>query len=69
MRRVVIDTNIYIDWINERKHEEVIQAPGRVKHMSTVIMMELYAGASDKKDLKLLGALEKWKVPTGLDRR
>ena len=22
MRRLIIDTNIYIDWINDRRHEE-----------------------------------------------
>jgi predicted nucleic acid-binding protein len=45
MRRFIIDTNLYIDWLNAGKHESIIFQPDAVKFMSTVVMMELLAGA------------------------
>ena len=44
MRRFIIDTNLYIDWLNAGKHESIIFQPDAVKFMSTVVMMELLAG-------------------------
>jgi hypothetical protein len=32
MRRVVIDTNIYIDWLNVGRHEDVVFQRDAVKH-------------------------------------
>jgi predicted nucleic acid-binding protein len=45
MRRLIIDTNLYIDWLNAGKHESIIFQPDAVKFMSAVVMMELLAGA------------------------
>jgi len=41
MQRVVIDTNVYIDWLNRGKYEAVLFQPGAVKHLSSIVMMEL----------------------------
>ncbi|NOS82491.1 MAG: PIN domain-containing protein [Nitrospira sp.] len=45
MRRLIVDTNLYIDWLNVGKHEPILFRPDAVKFMSTVVMMELLAGA------------------------
>ncbi len=54
MRRVVIDTNLYIDWLNAGRHEAVFFEPGVVKYLSAVVMMELSAGTIAERDRKLL---------------
>jgi hypothetical protein len=54
MQRVVIDTNIYVDWLNSGQYEAVLFQPGTVKHLSSVVMMELWAGAFSPRDRKLL---------------
>ena len=45
MRRLVIDTNIYIDWFNAGRHEDILFQDNAVKHLSAVVLMELRAGA------------------------
>jgi predicted nucleic acid-binding protein len=54
MRRVVIDTNIYIDWLNECRYEDVIFQRGAVKHLSAIVLMELLAGAFSARDRRLV---------------
>lgn len=54
MQRIVIDTNVYIDWLNSGQHEAVLFQPGSVKHLSSIVMMELWAGAFAPRDRKLL---------------
>jgi predicted nucleic acid-binding protein len=57
MRRLVLDTNLYIDWLNAGDHEEIVFLPGAVKFLSAVVMMELFAGAFSVRDRKLLQGL------------
>lgn len=45
MRRVVFDTNVLVDWINVGAHEDRILAKGQVRLLSSVVEMELRAGA------------------------
>ncbi len=54
MQRVVIDTNIYIDWLNEGRHEDIIFQREIVKHLSAVVLMELLAGAFSIRDRRLI---------------
>jgi hypothetical protein len=54
MQRIVIDTNVYIDWLNSGRYEELLFAPGAVKHLSSIVMMELWAGAGSPEPLKRL---------------
>jgi predicted nucleic acid-binding protein len=54
MRRVVIDTNLYIDWLNAGRHEAVFFQRDTVKHLSAVVLMELRAGAIAKTDQRLV---------------
>jgi len=55
MRRVVIDTNLYIDWLNVGRHEDVLFARDAVKYLSAVVMLELYAGARSPRDRRVVG--------------
>lgn len=54
MRRVVIDTNLYIDWLNAGRHEGVLFQRDAVKYLSAVVMLELYAGALSARDRRLV---------------
>lgn len=54
MERVVIDTNIYIDWLNEGQHEAVLFQREAVKYLSAVVLMELSAGAFSTRDRRLV---------------
>jgi predicted nucleic acid-binding protein len=58
MRRLVIDTNVYVDWINRRRHEGVLFERETVKYLSAVVLMELRAGAFSQRDRRLLQRLE-----------
>ena len=54
MRRVVIDTNVYIDWLNRGRHEEVVLQKDAVKYLSAIVWMELLAGAFRVHDKRLV---------------
>src|SRR5437870_7283745 len=54
MRRLVIDTNLYIDWLNAGRHEGVLFQRDAVKYRSAVVMLELYAGAFAPRDRRLV---------------
>jgi len=58
MRRVVHDTNVYIDWFNAGRHEDVLFQRDAVKHLSAVVLMELRAGAFAARDRRLVQRVE-----------
>jgi predicted nucleic acid-binding protein len=58
MRRVVVDTNVYIDWFNAGRHEDVLLQRDAVKHLSAVVLMELRAGAFTARDRRLVQRVE-----------
>ncbi len=45
MERVIFDSDLYIDWIEASLREELILAQQFVRYMSTVVLLELQAGA------------------------
>lgn len=55
MRRVVIDTNVYIDWLNAGRHKPLLFERETVKYLSAVVVLELYAGAFTAHDRRLVG--------------
>ena len=57
MERVVIDTNVYIDWLNEGQHEAFLFQREAVKYLSAVVLMELSAGAFSVRDRRLVREL------------
>jgi predicted nucleic acid-binding protein len=54
----VIDTNLYVDWINSGQFGELIFEPGAVKYLSAVVLMELRAGAFGATDRRLVRRLQ-----------
>ncbi|MFO0699937.1 MAG: PIN domain-containing protein [Nitrospira sp.] len=50
MRRLIVDTNLYIDWLNAGDHTALLFQSDAVKYMSAVVMMELLAGAHTVRD-------------------
>ena len=58
MRRVVIDTNIYVDWLNAGRHENIVFQRNSIKHLSAVVLMELRAGAFTLRDRRLVQRVE-----------
>lgn len=57
MKKVIFDTNIFIDWINKGDFEDIIFETGSAKYLSSVVLMELLAGASNEDDRKLIKKL------------
>src|SRR5262245_12793736 len=45
LRKVLLDTNVYIGWLNQGLHEELMVGPGLVRYLSAVVQMELRIGA------------------------
>jgi predicted nucleic acid-binding protein len=46
LRKAILDTNLYIGWLNQGLHEELMLGPGLVRYLSAVVGMELRAGAT-----------------------
>lgn len=45
-RKVVFDTNLYIDWMNDGLHEDLFLGSDMLRYLSAVVAMELRAGAT-----------------------
>lgn len=58
MRRIVVDTNVYVDWMNAGQYEDVLFEKGAVKYLSAVVLMELRAGAFRPGDRRLLSHVQ-----------
>jgi predicted nucleic acid-binding protein len=65
MKRVVLDTNVYTSFMNTGAHESVVLGSGFVRHMSTVVLMELEAGASTSRARRAVGQLARAFDDTG----
>ena len=46
LRKIVLDTNIYIGWLNAGLHESLMIGPGSMRYLSAVVHMELRVGAA-----------------------
>lgn len=57
--RVVHDTNVWIDWLRRRARSELLTGPGFIREVSSVVIMELRAGARSKDDRRAVDALMK----------
>ncbi len=51
---MVIDTNLYIDWLSARQHEAVLFQRDAVKCLSALVLLELRAGARVARDRRLV---------------
>jgi predicted nucleic acid-binding protein len=57
VRRAFLDTNVYIAWLNTGAGEELVLGPGLIRHLSTVVLMELEAGATTAAARRAVGQL------------
>jgi predicted nucleic acid-binding protein len=57
VKKIVLDTNVYIDWLNRGQHETVMLGPGLVRYLSTVVVMELRAGVGHRASRDAVDAL------------
>lgn len=57
MKRVLFDTNLYVDWLNNGLHQELLVGPGLVRYLSAIVVMELRAGARARRANKILDQL------------
>ncbi|MGH7898034.1 MAG: type II toxin-antitoxin system VapC family toxin [Candidatus Binatia bacterium] len=57
MTKVLLDTNLYVGWFNRGLHEALVVGPGFVRHLSSVVQMELRAGATTRPARRLLDQL------------
>jgi len=56
--KVLFDTNIYINWIRERKHPELMLDVYTQKYLSNYVLMELWAGAKTKQASRIIEKLQ-----------
>ena len=49
MDRVILDSDIYIDWFAAGLREDLVLGRRYVQHLSTVVLLELQAGATEQK--------------------
>lgn len=59
MQRLVFDTGLYIDWLNAGRREELLFRGACVRHLSSVVLLELRAGAVSVRDRRILSELER----------
>jgi predicted nucleic acid-binding protein len=59
LKRTLLDTNIYIDWLNAGLHADLVVGPGRLRIMSAVVLMELRAGAVSPKAVRAVSSLSR----------
>lgn len=57
MQKILVDTNIWIDWINQGSYEEILLTKGVIKYLSAIVVMELYAGAHKLNDRRQVDQL------------
>ena len=57
MKRALIDTNVYIDFMNAGRASDVVLGGELIRYMSTVVLMELHAGATTASARKAIAHL------------
>jgi predicted nucleic acid-binding protein len=55
--KLILDTNVYIDWFDRGLHEALVEGPGFVRYLSSVVQMELRTGAMTRRARQLLDQL------------
>ncbi len=65
MQHVVFDSDLYIDWIEAGLHQGLILDRTLIQHLSTVVLLELQAGALTAATADTVGALYKTFGQTG----
>jgi predicted nucleic acid-binding protein len=56
-RKILLDTNVFIGWLNDRRDEGLAVGRGFVRYLSAVVLMELRIGAGTARSRRQIGAL------------
>ena len=56
MNRLILDTNIYIDYFNSSKYTQIIYQEGypQIIHVSSIVLMELITGSFSRTDIAIV---------------
>lgn len=65
MTKLILDTNVYIGWLNHRLHEPLVTGPGFVRYLSPVLQMELRVGAITRRARERLDQLVRAHATSG----
>ena len=65
MQRVVFDSDLYIDWIEAGLHEGLMLDRSLIQYLSTVVLLELQAGALTTSSADTVATLHKTFDRTG----
>ena len=57
--KVMFDTNVYISFIRNKTHSVELLRRGSIKYLSGIVLMELWAGARDRRGERLLHQMQK----------
>jgi predicted nucleic acid-binding protein len=57
MTKLLLDTNLYVSWFNSGLNEALAVGPGFVRYLSSIVQMELRAGAATRPARRLLDRL------------
>ena len=57
MTKVVLDTSVYVSWLNQGLHAEWLLGPGVVRCLSAVVLMELRVGATTRRARRAVSQL------------
>jgi len=57
VKKILLDTNVLIDWLNSGRHESVMTDPGYARFLSAVVVMELRAGANTRASRDAVNAI------------
>lgn len=63
--KVMFDTNIYISFIRNYSYATVLQERGTIKYLSSIVLMELWAGARSMRGQRLVSQLQKPYIDAG----
>jgi predicted nucleic acid-binding protein len=59
VKKVILDTNLYIDWMNRGLREELLLGPGYARYLSAIVVLELRAGATTRAAVRAVDALSR----------
>jgi predicted nucleic acid-binding protein len=57
MIKSLLDTNLYVGWLNRGLYEALVVGPGFVRYLGSVVQMELRVGAATRPARRLLDQL------------
>jgi predicted nucleic acid-binding protein len=59
VRKALLDTNLWVDWIRQGLHADLASGRGIERHLSAVVLMELHAGARTRSGRRNVEQLER----------